>query len=296
MVERTNPNINPFWQSDPDRAQIWDMLVARDIDAFAAADWSMVASDFHEDEFFALDANKTDSVENWRPSFGNLGEYREEWLRQARQARSDLVQVDLTQSLFELTRLEQIDINGETAVAHKHFDGSLEKRAGGREPIKWQTLYFCRKIRESWKICGFLGYLPFPLVSSEATGPVIQPPDATQHVSAGPYSPVLRITQPKELVVISGQASLDLEGNVVGASIEEQTRITLENCATQLNNAGCTFADVFKVNVYLTDLDEWPRFNAVYQEIMPQPFPVRAAVQTGLLFDLKVEIEMWAAK
>ena len=37
-------------------------------------------------------------------------------------------------------------------------------------------------------------------------------------------------------------------------------------------------------------------FNVVYEELLPHPFPVRTAVQTGLLSDFKVEIEMWAAK
>ena len=53
--------------------------------------------------------------------------------------------------------------------------------------------------------------------------------------------------------------------------------------------------DVFKVNVFLTDLAEWPRFNAVYARIMPKPLPVRTAVGVGLLETFKVEIEMWAA-
>ena len=121
------------------------------------------------------------------------------------------------------------------------------------------------------------------------------PAGATQHVTAGPYSPVL-IVSPGQLVVISGQAAIDAGGKVVGETIEEQTRFTLENCRQQLATAGCTFADVFKVNAYLTDLAEWPRFNAVYREFMPEPRPVRTAVQTGLLMTLKVEIEMWAVK
>lgn len=121
------------------------------------------------------------------------------------------------------------------------------------------------------------------------------PPDATQHVTAGPYSPVL-VVSPGQLVVISGQAAIDAGGKVVGESIEEQTRLTLENCRQQLATAGCTFADVFKVNAYLADLGEWPRFNAVYRESMPEPRPVRTAVQTGLLMNLKIEIEMWAVK
>jgi 2-iminobutanoate/2-iminopropanoate deaminase len=121
------------------------------------------------------------------------------------------------------------------------------------------------------------------------------PLGATQHATAGPYSPVLEV-QADRLVVISGQVALDPQGNVIGDDIEEQTRHTLANCQRQLKSAGCGFSDVFKVNVFLADVAEWARFNAVYAEAMPQPRPVRTTVGAVLLPGLRVEIEMWAAK
>ena len=121
------------------------------------------------------------------------------------------------------------------------------------------------------------------------------PENASQHKTAGPYSPVLEIECSK-LVVISGQAALDNDGNVVGDDIETQTRYTLENCRKQLMTAGCTLDDVFKCNVYMTNLDDWGRLNKVYTEIMPEPRPARTAIETKLLPGFLVEIEMWAAK
>ena len=121
------------------------------------------------------------------------------------------------------------------------------------------------------------------------------PDGVTQHKTAGPYSPVLEV-EANKLVLISGQAPIDMEGNVVGETIEEQTEYTLENCKKQLAKAGCTFDDVFKVNVYLTDLDNWPRFNEIYAKHFPEPRPVRTAVQAGLLLTFLVEIELWATK
>lgn len=122
-----------------------------------------------------------------------------------------------------------------------------------------------------------------------------RPQGARQHVTAGPYSPVLEIDA-RRLVVISGQVAIDMDGAVIGNSIEEQTRATLRNCADQLASAGCTLKDVFKANIYLTDLGVWSRFNVVYEEIMPEPLPVRTAVQAVLLPGFLVEIEMWAVK
>jgi 2-iminobutanoate/2-iminopropanoate deaminase len=152
-------------------------------------------------------------------------------------------------------------------------------------------------VEGKWKISGFVGYLLHPMGSSRESLPAGKavPVGASQHKTAGPYSPVLTVS-PGQLVVISGQAAIDNEGNVIGDTIEEQTRVTLDNCRTQLQTAGVDLKDVFKVNVYLTDLDNWPRFNEIYQTYFPEPLPVRTAVQTPLLMTLLVEIEMWAVK
>jgi 2-iminobutanoate/2-iminopropanoate deaminase len=121
------------------------------------------------------------------------------------------------------------------------------------------------------------------------------PAGAKQDATAGPYSPVLEV-RAETLVVISGQVAVDLEGNVVGETIEEQTHATLENCRLQLATAGCDFNDVFKVGVFLSDLDHWSRFNDVYVAIMPDPKPVRTTIGCVLYPGFLVEIEMWAAK
>lgn len=120
------------------------------------------------------------------------------------------------------------------------------------------------------------------------------PAGATQHATAGPYSPVLEVLADR-FVVISGQVSLDLEGNIVGDTIEEQTRQTMANCRRLLESAGCTLEDVFKVNAFMTNLDDWNRFNKVYMELMPEPRPVRTTVGVKLLRTFLIEIEMWAA-
>ncbi len=121
------------------------------------------------------------------------------------------------------------------------------------------------------------------------------PAGAKQHSTAGPYSPVLEVDAAR-IVVISGQVALNADGEVIGDSIEEQTRATLANCRRQLETAGCTLADVFKVNVYMTDLDDWDRFNAVYVELIPEPRPVRTTIGAKLLPGFLIEIELWAAK
>ncbi|MBX2876632.1 MAG: RidA family protein [Saprospiraceae bacterium] len=289
---------NPFPGSDRDRHQIWKMLVERDIIAFCQQDWEMVADDFIAHNFMGIDARNAHNPDTWRMNFSNLAEYQEVWLQQAADfAQTDWAE-DPEEAIYQATTLRDIDIKGESALVHKKFDGFITKKNGAREYLNWQTLYRCRKVEGSWKIAGFTGYMPHPmgmLTPPNATVGKQVPAGAAQHVTAGPYSPVLQVT-PGQLVVISGQAAIDPSGKIIGDTIEEQAHFTLQNCRKQLETGGCTLNDVFKVNVYLTDLDNWPRFNEVYSAYFQDPKPVRTAVQTPLLYTLLVEIEMWAVK
>ena len=121
------------------------------------------------------------------------------------------------------------------------------------------------------------------------------PAASSQHVTAGPYSPVLRI-RANELVVISGQVAVTPDGSLTSEDFREQSEATLQNCLRQLQSAGMSFADVFKVNVYLSDLADWGAFNEVYARLMPDPKPVRTAIGCQLLPGYLVEVELWAAR
>lgn len=118
---------------------------------------------------------------------------------------------------------------------------------------------------------------------------------AAQHTTAGPYSPVLRVTS-GDLIVLSGQGPLDDDGRVVGRDIGEQTGATLANCRRQLESAGASLGDVFKVVAYLADLDDWDGFNAEYVRHFSEPKPVRTTVGTRLLLGMRVELDIWAAR
>ena len=288
---------NPFPPTDPDRHQLWQMLVERDIIAFCAQNWDMVSNDFIPEQFMAINGRNSPNPDSWKLDFSRLAAYRDYWLSQAAEFAKTEWADDPERAIYEATTLRDIDIQEDGAILHKKFDGSILKKNGEKVVMNWQTLYTCRKVNGSWKIVGFIGYLPHPMgFENQPQRPAkSEPPGAAQHITAGPYSPVLQIN-PGQLVVISGQASLDQSGKVIGDTIEEQTRKTLENCQKQLETAGCSLNDVFKVNVYLTDLDNWPRFNEVYKTYFKAPLPVRTAVQTPLLMTLLVEIEMWAIK
>ncbi|MBN2199189.1 MAG: RidA family protein [Candidatus Aminicenantes bacterium] len=110
----------------------------------------------------------------------------------------------------------------------------------------------------------------------------------------GPYSQAVAAGG---FVFASGQIPLDpAGGEIVPGGIEEQTRRVLLNLSAVLEAASSSLADAVKVTVFLQDMNDFGRMNAVYQEFFPAPYPARAAVQVARLpRDVKVEIEAVAA-
>jgi hypothetical protein len=154
---------NPFPADDPDRHALWEMLVARDIEAFVRQDWSMVADDFIEQGFMGVDGRNQGNPDSWRLTFPTLAHYRESWLRDS-VAMAGQVDIDrLRQAIYAATSLLEIEINGDAALLHKKFDGEIIIRNGELVRMLWQTVYQCRKVNGVWKISGFVGYLPNPM-------------------------------------------------------------------------------------------------------------------------------------
>lgn len=154
---------NPFPEGDADRHFLWEMLVRRDIEAFVAQDWSMVKEDFAADRFFGMHAHFLNDADAWRLQFPDVETYRDEWLRQAADSAATEFAEPLRDAMFRITNMRDIDINGDRAVLHKKFNGTVTKADGSVNHLNWQTLYFCAMLDGRWKITGFVGYMPHPL-------------------------------------------------------------------------------------------------------------------------------------
>lgn len=109
---------------------------------------------------------------------------------------------------------------------------------------------------------------------------------------AGPYSQAI-VAGP--YLFVAGQRGVDPATGQMGADIEEQTRLCLENVRRILEAAGSSLADAVRCTVYLTDLNDFQRMNQVYQEIMPTPCPARTTVG-AVLRNMLVEIEVMALR
>ncbi len=106
----------------------------------------------------------------------------------------------------------------------------------------------------------------------------------------GPYSQGIVANG---FVFCSGQIPIDpATGELNTGSIEDQTRQVLKNVGAVLAAAGSSYDDCVKCTVFLQDMNDFAKMNAVYAEFFKAPSPARAAVQVARLpRDVKVEIE-----
>jgi 2-iminobutanoate/2-iminopropanoate deaminase len=99
-----------------------------------------------------------------------------------------------------------------------------------------------------------------------------------------PAPPYTHVVLSGDLVAVSGQMPIDASGRfLVEAAFETQARQVFENLRLCLVSAGCTFADVFKVNGYLADLGDVDAYNAVFREHFTPPYPTRTTVGAQLI-------------
>jgi 2-iminobutanoate/2-iminopropanoate deaminase len=112
----------------------------------------------------------------------------------------------------------------------------------------------------------------------------------------GPYSQAIRTGN---MLFLSGQIPIDPETNqpLTNATIEEQTKRVIENLNAVLEVNGMTLDDVVSTQVFMKDLNEFPRMNAVYGIYFKEKPPARATVEvTRLPRDVKIEIAAIAVK
>jgi len=110
----------------------------------------------------------------------------------------------------------------------------------------------------------------------------------------GPFSPGI---YHGDLLFLSGQVGIDpTTGKLAEGGIEAQTEQVLTNLQTLLEAAGRTLDDAVRVGVYVTDMSQFARMNAVYAKRFKPPFPARTTIGVAALpLGAMVEIDMWVA-
>ena len=107
--------------------------------------------------------------------------------------------------------------------------------------------------------------------------------------AVGPYCTAVRTG---DVIYMSGVVPLDpKEGKPVGGGIEAETKRVIENLEIIAAELDRTLADALKVTVYLTDMGDFPKVNALYKEAFGPDYPARTCVAVAAL-PLGVHIEM----
>ncbi len=97
----------------------------------------------------------------------------------------------------------------------------------------------------------------------------------------GPYSQAIRTDG---MVYTAGQIALDpVTGELVAGGVEEQTRQVFKNLQNVLEAAGSSFGHVVKTTVFLKDMNDFPKMNAIYAEYFGENPPARSTVAVAVL-------------
>jgi 2-iminobutanoate/2-iminopropanoate deaminase len=113
-------------------------------------------------------------------------------------------------------------------------------------------------------------------------------------IPGGHYSHATALGQ---LVFISGQLPIGVDGHGSNMSFVDQTRQAVGNLLSVLRAAGGTAGDILKVTVYLVGIENWEEFNRIYAELMGQAKPARSVVPVPALhFGYLIEIDAVARR
>ena len=109
----------------------------------------------------------------------------------------------------------------------------------------------------------------------------------------GPYSQAIRT---ESMVYTAGQIGIDpVTGELIGSTVEEQTRQALTNLRSVLEAAGSSIDQVVKTTVFLKDMNDFAKMNPIYAEFFGENPPARSTIAVaGLPKGGLVEIEVVA--
>lgn len=99
-----------------------------------------------------------------------------------------------------------------------------------------------------------------------------------------------------DFIFLTGQIPMINGEPMTTGTIEDQTRVILEDIKATLEEAECKMDDIVKSMIWLRERADFPGFNKIYGNYFPKEPPARSAVVSELLVDVRVEIEVIAYK
>ena len=108
-----------------------------------------------------------------------------------------------------------------------------------------------------------------------------------------PFHPAVRAG---DFIFVSGQVPKDADGNMIGGTIEEEVRATMEAVRRALQAAGADLTDIVKMTAFLDDPRDFGRYNRVFAEYFPDGGIARTTVEARAVIDTKIEMDAVAYK
>ena len=99
-----------------------------------------------------------------------------------------------------------------------------------------------------------------------------------------------------DFVFLTGQIPMSNGEPMTVGTIEDQTKVILEDIKATLKEAKCDMEDVVQSMIWLRERADFPGFNKIYGDYFPKDPPARSAIVSELLVDVRVEIEVIAYK
>ena len=97
----------------------------------------------------------------------------------------------------------------------------------------------------------------------------------------GPYSQAIKMNN---LLFISGQIAIHPDtGDLIIHKIEEETKLVMDNLKNILMAANCTFNDVIKCSIFLSNMDDFEAVNKIYGQYFSDPYPARETIEVKKL-------------
>jgi 2-iminobutanoate/2-iminopropanoate deaminase len=92
------------------------------------------------------------------------------------------------------------------------------------------------------------------------------------------------------LLFVSGQVPVDPATKAVPQDFADQVRRTLDNVSAIAEAAGARLADAVRIGVFLANLEDFPKMDAVYKEYFEDPMPARTTVGVGIRgYDVEID-------
>lgn len=113
--------------------------------------------------------------------------------------------------------------------------------------------------------------------------------------AGGTPRPFAKAVRAGDFIYVSGQVPT-VDGEVVSGGIVTQTEAVMANIISALELAGCGLEHVVKVNVWLDDPRDFTSFNAVFARHFSAHPPARSTVQSAIMVDSKIEMDVIAYK